>query len=147
MPVEDDEKDAEKGDAATHGQLSVERLVGVQKTGDEDRQHGGGCHQQADVGRHAELEGVILGEEVQRSSEQPRPGEQELLPDAAGTVPVRIGGQQGEVREDVAAEHDFFRAEAPQEDFGGDECGAPYRNDGDGDGVTAESGVHGGVSG
>ena len=51
---------------------------------------------------------------------------------------VRIRGEEDEVGEHMPVKHDFLRAKAVQEDFGGNERRTPYRDDGDGDDITAD---------
>ena len=60
---------------------------------------------------------------------------------------MRIRGEEDEVGEHMPIKHDFLRAKAAQEDFGGNERRTPYRDDGDGDDITADLALHGSRSG
>lgn len=143
MPVEDDEENSQKRNTEACGELPVERLSCRQKTGHYGSQHGRRREEQPNVGSHAVFEGIVFRQEIKGTAKDPRSREQQFLTKSSGRMTVRIRGEEDEVGEHMPVKHDFLRAKAVQEDFGGNERRTPYRDDGDGDDITADLALHG----
>ena len=85
----------------------------------------------------------VFRQEIKGTAKDPRSREQQFLTKSSGRMTVRIRGEEDEVGEHMPIKHDFLRAKAAQEDFGGNERRTPYRDDGDGDDITADLALHG----